>query len=145
MVNITGMGRGVIALKNFSKGDVVLDYHGIEVPFEQYRDVHQYCYEQPESRMPEYCIEVVRGKKRLIDATLEPCPCHPGQSCFGRLCNHANENDPKCNLRMVEIQADKIYGGKERWRRVVFVARRDIKPMEQLMFDYGDVNARRIF
>ncbi len=46
---------------------------------------------------------------------------------------------------MVEIQADKIYGGKERWRRVVFVARRDIKPMEQLMFDYGDVNARRIF
>ncbi len=30
-------------------------------------------------------------------------------------------------------------------RRVVFVAKRDIKPLEQLMFDYGDENARRIF
>ena len=121
LVNITGMGRGDIALKNFSKGNVLLDYHGIEVPFEQYRAVHQSWYEQPESRMPQYCIEIVRGKRRLNDATLEPCSCHPGRSCFGRPCNHANENDPKCKLRMVEIQADKIYGGKERWRRVVFM------------------------
>ncbi len=86
-----------------------------------------------------------RREKRLIDATLEPYTCHPGRSCFGRPCNHVNENDLRCNMRMVEIQADKIDGLKERWRRVVFVARRDIKPMEQLMFDYGDINARRIF
>ncbi len=145
MVTVDGMGRGVIALKHFKKGDVILDYHGSEVPFEEYRDVHEYCEEKPDSRMPEYCIEIVRGKRRLIDATLEPCPCHPGRSCFGRLCNHANENSPYCNIRMVEVKADKLYGLKEHWRRVVFVAKRDIEPLEQLMFDYGDENARRIF
>ena len=106
MVDIEGMGRGIIALKEFKKGDVVLDYHGIEVPQNQYRNVHDYCNEKPDSRMPEYCIEIARGKKRLIDATLEPCSCHPGRSCFGRLCNHANENSPNCNIRMVEVKGD---------------------------------------
>ncbi len=106
MVKVEGMRRGVITLKPFKKGDVVLDCHGHEIPIEEYRDVHEYCNEKLESRMPEYCIEIVRGKKHNIDATLEPCTLHSGRSCFGCLFNHADESSSTCNIRMVEAEGE---------------------------------------
>ena len=82
MVTIDGMGRGVIALKKIKKVDDFLDYHGSEVPFEQYRDVHEYCEEKLDSRMSEYCIEFFRGNRRFVDATLETCPVPPREIVF---------------------------------------------------------------
>ena len=99
-----------------------------------------------------YCVEVKSGYiKRLIDATLEPCPIHSGRLCLGRLINHASsqingQSNRKCNVRLVDVSCNDIaVKGEPVLTRAVFVALYDIKVLEELMFDYGDKAAKQLF
>ncbi len=64
------MGRGVIATAPFLKNEVVFDYHGIEV---EGHTVDSYCQTNPDLVKPEYIIEVKQDRRRLIDASEDPC------------------------------------------------------------------------
>lgn len=148
-VTLPTFGRAVIATQKFSAGDVLLDYHGRIV--EHYRSVEEYCQEDPDVRSPNYIVEIRQSKRRLIDATQDPCFCHISMRCLGRLVNHASEKTKAgrsrltCNLRLKEIVCDKIAPdatSRQHLRYVVLVAKRDIEPLEQLLFDYGDEVAR---
>ena len=140
------MGRGIIATKPFNKDDVIFDYHGhVE---ENTNNVDYYCSLDPENRKPEYCIEVKTRPGRIIDATSEICPIHnDGRRCLARLCNYSSTFDggktnPACNMKLVELKCTYL---KNNPRYVLLFAKRKIEPLEQLMFDYMDPEANRIF
>ena len=105
MVEIQGMGRGIIATAPFQKRDVVLDYHGVETVHNKGFSLDNYCAENPDKGKQEYCIEMKIGKRRITDASLETCSRHSGRSYYGRLCNQAYEkkegkSNAKGNLRL---------------------------------------------
>jgi len=87
-----------------------------------------------------------------VDATIDPCAIHRGNRCLGRLCNHATErvrvDNYKCNMKLSDIVCTHLpvdAVSKQHKRIIALVARRDIKPFEQLLFDYGDSDARQAF
>lgn len=52
------MGRGVFTTKSFKHNDIVIDYHGIEVPLGRSITFESYCEEDPTKRNRNYIIEV---------------------------------------------------------------------------------------
>ena len=141
------MGRGVIALTAFKQFDVIFDYHGhVE---ENANSVTYYCSQDPINRKPEYCVEVQTRPPRIIDASSEICPIHPdGRRCLARLCNFSQstfrggQTNRECNMKLVELKCNRL---PEVPRHVLLIAKRPIEPLEQLMFDYMDPEANRIF
>ena len=67
------MGRGVIPTAPFLKNEVVLDYHGIEV---EGHTLDSYCQMNPDLVKTEHIIEVKQGRRRLLDASEDPCAIH---------------------------------------------------------------------
>ena len=142
-VEIPGMGRGVIALRPIRKNEIVLDYHGLETEGER---LDEYCEKDPTARLSEYIVDVRQGRQRLIDASIDPCAVHFAHRCLGRLVNYAAESqkgrfNEKCNLKLAEVVCSQLTNQ----RIVVLVARRDIEPLEQLLWDYKDDVARKSF
>lgn len=142
------MGRGVLTTKPFKQGDVVIDYHGTEVPLGRGNpSFNAYVAVDPKKRNSNYILEVKTNPRRLIDASHDPCVLHPGRRCLGRLINHADEKLPRggtnknCNLKFVDVALNFL--GES--RIVVLVATRNIDIGEQLFFDYGDRDAREAF
>ena len=139
------MGRGVIALRRFLKNEIVVDYHGIET---EGQTMESYCGVDPANRYSEYIIEVRQGTQRLVDASIDPCAIHLGHRCLGRLLNYAPEYEKgkfnhKCNLQLTEVVCNKLSNSNQ--RIVVLKARRNIEPLEQLLWDYKDELARKQF
>ena len=134
-------GHGLMALQYFKKNDVIVDYHGLIVreTWEQYKTGNI---------MHEYCLEVKGANNRIIDASRAHCGYHQLYPCLGRLINHAapthkmkNRIHGPCNLILVDCK----YPKESKDDYVIFKARKDIKPFEQLRFDYNDPTAHELF
>ena len=145
-----GYGRGVMATTVFHRNDIILDYHGIIVEKVTF---HDYVQADPLRRKHEFIVEVQQNGKRLIDASDERCDekhHEQGLRCLGRLCNfskskmnngYANKN---CNVRLTEITIKSLESDKN-GRYAVLVAKQDIQPFEQILYDYKDKTAHHLF
>lgn len=117
--NFLGKGRGVVATRLFKKGEFVLEYAG------DILDYHTAI--RREEDRGEYVSSYMfffyyKGVKIAIDATQED-----PNGRLGRLLNHSR----KCNLKSDVVSLNDT-------PRIVFYAKRDIKPGEELLFDYGE-------
>ncbi|KAI4798096.1 hypothetical protein KUCAC02_023590 [Chaenocephalus aceratus] len=112
-------GKGVVATMPFSKGEVVCDYHGelISNSVGNQREQSGYLF--------------FFGKRFCIDATTFPCGCHPEQDTFGRMLNHSRHNP---NVRAKKVKVTFPDGPRD---ALVFLARRNIRVGEELMWDYN--------
>ncbi|KAG9261354.1 hypothetical protein AMEX_G24877 [Astyanax mexicanus] len=124
VAEIEGKGRGVVVTRPFAWGEVVCDYHGKVVSRQEGLVTHATTAEQESGYMFFYNSGQVA---RCIDAHEEECPCHPGMCTFDRLINHSSK---KANLRPRLYSVD----GKD---VILFIAIRNIKVQEELLFDYG--------
>ncbi|CAG0878915.1 unnamed protein product [Darwinula stevensoni] len=105
----TGKGRGVVASRAFAKGDYVVEYAGDLIDMQE-----------AEKREAEYSRDTSKGCY-IVDATQE-------STRVGRLINHSRL---KANL----VPKAYVVKGKP---HLVFVAKRDISPGEEFLYDYGD-------
>ncbi|KAJ4923783.1 hypothetical protein JOQ06_028038, partial [Pogonophryne albipinna] len=112
-------GKGVVATMPFSKGEVVCDYHGelISNSVGNQREQSGYLF--------------FFANRFCIDATTFPCGCHPEQDTFGRMLNHSRHNP---NIRAKKVKVTFPDGPRD---ALVFLARRDIRVGEELMWDYN--------
>ncbi|GFO48018.1 histone-lysine N-methyltransferase [Plakobranchus ocellatus] len=113
-------GRGVVATKNFQRGDFVVEYAGdlIDLPAARARE-EKYA-ENPEIGCYMYYFKC-GSQQFCVDATSE-------SGKLGRLLNHSSK-DGNCCTRSLEIKGT---------ARLILVAKRDIHSGEELTYDYGD-------
>ncbi|KAE8635051.1 hypothetical protein XENTR_v10002501 [Xenopus tropicalis] len=116
---ITGKGRGVIATRDFQRGEFVVEYHGdlIEITDAKRReatyaqDSNTGCYMYYFQYLNKtYCIDATRETGRL-----------------GRLINHSKSGN--CHTKLHNIN---------NVPHLILVASRDINVGEELLYDYGD-------
>jgi hypothetical protein len=121
---------------------VILDYHGKTIVGKTHEE---YMAEEETGAKEEYVMEISR--KYLIDGTQETCTCHPDRLLLGRLANYANQKKTtKCNMKLQRhIMRGHTEGGNMSKALILFVARRDIEPLEELRFDYGDRRCAEMF
>jgi hypothetical protein len=72
------------------------------------------------------------------DGSAETCDCHPETRKFGRLLNFASADSRECNAKPQLFQLPQF-------TCVLIVATRDIEPLEEIRFDYGDEKCRELF
>jgi len=118
--DIPGKNRGVVPTKKLSKGDFAVEYAGELIE-----------HSTAEERENKYAMDVSKGcymyyfktngKNYCIDATVET-------GRYGRLVNHSRQTP---NL-MTKV----IMNGKS--PRLILVAKHDIEPGTELLYDYGD-------
>ncbi|KAJ8957938.1 hypothetical protein NQ318_001936 [Aromia moschata] len=112
-------GRGVVAARDFCRGDFVVEYSGDLIDtIEAKRREEQYAQDQNAGCYMYYFK--YNGQQYCIDATAET-------SRLGRLVNHSRNG----NLLTRTI----ILDGKP---RLVLIAKEDIKMGEEILYDYGD-------
>ncbi len=71
------------------------------------------------------------GESLCIDAQQFPCSCHQDKECFGRRINHSR----KCfNVHPQRFTMALPSGPAE---TILFLATRDIKVNEEILYDYG--------
>ncbi|XP_044296842.1 N-lysine methyltransferase KMT5A [Varanus komodoensis] len=116
---IDGKGRGVIATKQFNRGEFVVEYHGdlIEITDAKKREA---AYAQdPSTGCYMYYFQYL-SKTYCVDATKET-------DRLGRLINHSKCGN--CQTKLHDIDGVP---------HLILVASRDIKEGEELLYDYGD-------
>lgn len=113
-------GRGVIAAKDFRKGDFVVEYSGELIDILDAKDREE-MYAQNENAGCYMYYFKHNGVQYCIDATKET-------GRLGRLVNHSRNN---ANLLTKTITIDKK-------PRLVLIAKEDIKKGEEVLYDYGD-------
>lgn len=114
----------MVATRNFSKGDILCDYHGnilTSVQGKKKLQVHQ-------DGDPGYLFFF--GDK-CIDAQEDQCECHPDTHTLGRLINHSKK---KYNLKPIHCVLN--IDGQDR-DTILFKATKDIKVDEEVKFHYG--------
>ncbi|XP_068422957.1 lysine methyltransferase 5Ab isoform X2 [Clinocottus analis] len=116
---IEGKGRGIFAAKIFKKGEFVVEYHGdlLELAAAKIRE-DQYT-QDPQKGCYMYYFQY-QTKTYCVDATEET-------GRLGRLINHSKTGN--CQTRLHAIDGTP---------HLIFVASRDIKAEEELLYDYGD-------
>ena len=125
-----GLGRGVITTAKIDKGEILSDYHGEEIKgmrLNEFLDLP--------SNQTEYLFQL--GQKHLIDASSEVCKEHPNNRCLARLFNHKSAKKANVKPVLINIAPNKDV--------LVFVAKTEIAPFEELRFDYDNEEARRLF
>uniref|UniRef100_A0A3B4XVQ3 [histone H4]-lysine(20) N-methyltransferase n=1 Tax=Seriola lalandi dorsalis TaxID=1841481 RepID=A0A3B4XVQ3_SERLL len=117
--NIEGKGRGVFAVKGFTKGEFVVEYHGdlLELPEAKKREA-QYA-QDPQTGCYMYYFQY-QSKTYCVDATKET-------SRLGRLINHSKTGNCQTKLHAIDGAP-----------HLILVASREIKAEEELLYDYGD-------
>jgi hypothetical protein len=126
-IDVPDMGKGVIATTCIPKGNMVCDYHGELITHKQF----QHRIESGEGNNYQYTF-TFNLKKWCIDSGPERCKCH-NRKLMGRLINHCPgtpEGDHRRNVKPKAV----FFKGKP---AIIFIARREIYPMEQLFYDYG--------
>ncbi|KAF4081034.1 hypothetical protein AMELA_G00156170 [Ameiurus melas] len=119
-------GKGVAATRRFLAGEVVCDYHGQVVTASEGHSTHSTV--SVEDGVHMFFFENINGKAMCIDAHAPCCECHPDQQTFGRLINHSRK---RCNLRP---RAYTLQNGED---FIIFLASKNIKENEELLFDHG--------
>ncbi|XP_018569294.1 histone-lysine N-methyltransferase pr-set7-like [Anoplophora glabripennis] len=114
-----GKGRGVVAAKDFSRGDFVVEYSGDLIDTIEAK-VREERYAQDQNAGCYMYYFKYNGQQYCIDATAESVR-------LGRLVNHSRNG----NLLTRTISVD----GKP---RLVLIAKDDIKMGEEILYDYGD-------
>ncbi|XP_031698496.1 N-lysine methyltransferase KMT5A-like [Anarrhichthys ocellatus] len=120
-------GLGVVATRQFSRGDIICDYHGEVITakkgnkkIEAVTDNAAYMF-----------FFTFREKHLCIDAQTHPCKCHPELETVGRLINHSSKRP---NLK--PLQCLLHVDGKDTVV-ILFKALTEIKVDDELKFDYG--------
>ncbi|KAI2664106.1 N-lysine methyltransferase KMT5A-A [Labeo rohita] len=106
--NIEGKGRGVFADRAFQKDQFVVEYHG---------DLLEIA--DAKARESQYAQDPATGCY-IVDATKET-------NRLGRLINHSKNGNLRTKLHEIN--------GKP---HLIFLASRDLKVDEELLYDYGD-------
>jgi hypothetical protein len=139
--NIPGAGRGVTAMTKFLANDLIADYHGDQITPEASDELMR----EPNDdvRTSDYLMKMPCGIH--IDAHLEHCGCHSKIRTYGRLFNWSDARDKAktANMKTHFYTFHGINGGTQ--QGLLFVANRDIAPLEELRYDYGDANCREMF
>jgi len=118
--NIENKGRGIVAKRDFAKGEFVVEYSGDlidigtakELENKYSMDISKGCYM--------YYFKH-KGKQYCIDATGE-------SGRYGRLLNHSRLS-PNCITKVVMLGDIP---------RLILVARQDVAAGSELVYDYGD-------
>ncbi|XP_034048782.1 uncharacterized protein LOC117529976 [Thalassophryne amazonica] len=126
--DIQGKGKGVVAARKFVSGEVVCDYHGRVVTGAEGEEIHATTKEEQTGYMFFYSKD---GQRMCLDAHAATCSCHPDRQTFGRMINHSRK---KANVRPRLFSLD--FDGNTR-DVMLFLAMRDIKKDEEILFDYG--------
>jgi hypothetical protein len=134
---------GVRALTHIKKNDIVADYHGTLIT----KKISAALYKSTNDadRRSDYLMTLPYDGGIYYGSHDEFCPCHPNQRTIGRLLNCAKRNGPNshlCNIKLRFYHFHELDGAP---KGCLFVANRDILPMEELRYDYGDRNCHDMF
>jgi histone-lysine N-methyltransferase SETD8 len=123
---IPGKGRAVVATRSFVKGEFVLEYDGILMDKGTASNMEN-----------SYSLDVSKGcfmfyflynkKQYCLDATEE-------SGRYGRLINHSRKR-PTCYPKVVTVNGTP---------RLIFRAKSDLMPGQEVQYDYGDRSAKSI-
>ncbi|KFD65280.1 hypothetical protein M514_00630 [Trichuris suis] len=120
VMEFEGKGRGVVAAKDFTKGEFVVEYRGELISrFEALKREKSY---QNDSSIGCYMYYFTfRNKHYCVDATEET-------EYKARLINHSAK-EPNCVPKIVEVNNRPC---------IVLIASRDVYVGEELLYNYGD-------
>lgn len=124
--NMADKGRGVFANKYFNKGDFVCEYAGEMISYQSAKKREEMYAQDTTIGCYMYFFEY-KTKIFCIDATAET-------SRLGRLLNHS-KTEGNCRTQLFEINSKP---------HLILIAARDIKPGEEMLYDYGDRNKNSI-
>jgi len=113
-------GRGVVADKNFRRGEFVIEYDGDLIDCDKAKQRETEYRSNPSVGCYMYYF-TFQNRKYCVDATSE-------SGKLGRLINHSTKT-PNLTTRLFPI-GDRPH--------LIFIAARDIDAGEELMYDYGD-------
>ncbi|CAO2617968.1 N-lysine methyltransferase KMT5A [Lemmus lemmus] len=116
---IDGKGRGVIATKQFSRGDFVVEYHGDLLENTDAKKQEAVYAQDPSTGCYMYYFQYL-SKTYCVHATRET-------NRLGRLINHSKYGNCKTKLYVIDSVP-----------HLILIASRDIAAGEELLFDYGD-------
>ncbi|XP_029426863.1 N-lysine methyltransferase KMT5A [Rhinatrema bivittatum] len=116
---IDGKGRGVIATKNFSRGEFVVEYHGDLIEFTDAKKREALYAQDSSTGCYMYYFQYL-SKTYCVDATQE-------SHRLGRLINHSKNGN--CHTKLHDINGIP---------HLILIASQDIKVGEELLYDYGD-------
>lgn len=127
-------GRGLIAAKNFTKNEIIVDYHAQQVSKNEAEKI----------RVDDRSNYLFCGNNNLFwDGSPESCACHPQSRLLGRLANFAVKNTTECNatpqLFQFKEARNKIF------HTLILVATGEIKVGEEIRYDYGDKKCIELF
>ncbi|KAI3372074.1 hypothetical protein L3Q82_006927 [Scortum barcoo] len=117
--HIEGKGRGVFAVKGFKKGEFVVEYHGDLLELAEAKRREAEYAQDPQTGCYMYYFQY-QLKTYCVDATAET-------TRLGRLINHSKTGNCQTKLHAIDGTP-----------HLILVASRDIKPEEELLYDYGD-------
>ncbi|EDO37682.1 predicted protein, partial [Nematostella vectensis] len=117
--DVEGKGRGVFAVKYFSRGDFVCEYAGELIDYNTAKEREQKYSEKAEVGCYMYYFSF-KNKKYCVDATKE-------SGRLGRLLNHSVHGN--CTTKLISIKGNPY---------LILVTSQDIKPGEELLYDYGE-------
>jgi len=117
---IEGKGRGIMAVRSFSKGEFVVEYAGDLISIDDAKD-RESKYSMDTSKGCYMYYFKHKGKQYCIDATGE-------SGRYGRLLNHSTKT-PNCATKVVMVGDTP---------RLILVAKQDIEAGAELLYDYGD-------
>jgi histone-lysine N-methyltransferase SETD8 len=120
--NIENKGRGIFATKHFMRGDFVCEYAGEMISYQDAKKREEKYAADPSIGCYMFFFEY-KSKSYCIDATSE-------SGRLGRLLNHS-KTEFNCMTKLFEINSKP---------HLILVAARDIKPGEEMTYDYGDRN-----
>jgi len=117
---IENKGRGIKAVKDFNKGDFVVEYAGDLIDIGTAKDLEtKYSMDASKGCYMYYFKH--KGKQYCIDATSE-------SGRYGRLVNHSRVS-PNCVTKVIMM---------EDIPRLILVAKHHIEAGTELLYDYGD-------
>ncbi|XP_055987362.1 N-lysine methyltransferase KMT5A isoform X2 [Sorex fumeus] len=116
---IDGKGRGVIATKQFSRGEFVVEYHGDLIEITDAKKREALYAQDPSTGCYMYYFQYL-SKTYCVDATRET-------DRLGRLINHSKCGN--CQTKLHDIAGVP---------HLILIASRDIEAGEELLYDYGD-------
>lgn len=114
-----GKGRGIVSVKEFKRGDFVVEYAGELISLEEAK-TREAMYAQDQNTGCYMYYFMYRNTQYCVDATAE-------SKRLGRLVNHSRNG----NLMTKTISVGGI-------PRLVLIAKEDINPGDELTYDYGD-------